>query len=284
MASGFFALLDDIAVLMDDVAVTSKIAAEKTAGILGDDLAVVADQASGFKASRELHVLWAIAKGSFINKLIILPIAFLLTAFLPEIIIPILLLGGVYLAYEGVEKIYEYFFHKSDQKRVETLKAMTEEEILVAEQSKIKSAIVTDFILSIEIVILALSTVATQTLPVQIMVVSLIAILATIGVYGIVALIVRMDDFGYLLIRKGRVNIGKILVAALPKVIRSLAVIGTIAMILVAGGIFMHNIHEIHELLHTFPSIIAELLIGFLVGTIALIVMIIFAKIKSLFS
>jgi len=284
LASGFFALLDDIAVLMDDVAVTSKIAAEKTAGILGDDLAVVADQASGFKASRELHVLWAIAKGSFINKLIILPIAFLLTAFLPEIIIPILLLGGVYLAYEGVEKIYEYFFHKSDQKRVETLKAMTEEEILVAEQSKIKSAIVTDFILSIEIVILALSTVATQTLPVQIMVVSLIAILATIGVYGIVALIVRMDDFGYLLIRKGRVNIGKILVAALPKVIRSLAVIGTIAMILVAGGIFMHNIHEIHELLHTFPSIIAELLIGFLVGTIALIVMIIFAKIKSLFS
>ena len=284
MASGFFALLDDIAVLMDDVSVTSKIAAEKTAGILGDDLAVVADQASGFNASRELHVLWAIAKGSFVNKLIILPIAFLLTAFLPEIIIPILLLGGVYLAYEGVEKIYEYFFHKSDPKRVETLKAMTEEEMYVAEQSKIKSAIVTDFILSIEIVILALSTVATHTLPVQIVVVSFIAILATIGVYGIVALIVRMDDFGYLLIRKGRVNIGKILVAALPKVIRALAVIGTIAMVLVAGGIFMHNIHQIHELLHTLPSIIAELLIGLWVGTIALIVMKIFAEIKSLFS
>ena len=284
MASGFFALLDDIAVLMDDVAVTSKIAAEKTAGILGDDLAVVADQASGFNASRELHVLWAIAKGSFVNKLIILPIAFLLTAFLPEIIIPILLLGGVYLAYEGVEKIYEYFFHKSDPKRVETLKAMTEEEMYVAEQSKIKSAIVTDFILSIEIVILALSTVATHTLPVQIVVVSLIAILATIGVYGIVALIVRMDDFGYLLIRKGRVNIGRILVAALPKVIRALAVIGTIAMVLVAGGIFMHNIHQIHELLHTLPSIIAELLIGFWVGTIAVIVMKIFSEIKSLFS
>jgi len=284
LASGFFALLDDIAVLMDDVSVTSKIAAEKTAGILGDDLAVVADQASGFNASRELHVLWAIAKGSFVNKLIILPIAFLLTAFLPEIIIPILLLGGVYLAYEGVEKIYEYFFHKSDPKRVETLKAMTEEEMYVAEQSKIKSAIVTDFILSIEIVILALSTVATHTLPVQIVVVSFIAILATIGVYGIVALIVRMDDFGYLLIRKGRVNIGRILVAALPKVIRALAVIGTIAMVLVAGGIFMHNIHQIHELLHTLPSIIAELLIGFWVGTIAVIVMKIFSEIKSLFS
>jgi predicted DNA repair protein MutK len=284
LASGFFALLDDIAVLMDDVAVTSKVAAEKTAGILGDDLAVVADQASGFKASRELPVLWAIAKGSFVNKLIILPIAFLLTAFMPQIIIPILILGGVYLAYEGVEKIYEYFFHKSDPQRGETLKAMSQEEILSEEQSKIKSAIITDFILSIEIVILALSTVATQTLPIQIVVVSLIAILATIGVYGIVALIVRMDDFGYLLIKKGKVSIGKMLVAALPKVIRALAVVGTIAMVLVAGGIFLHNIHELHNLFHSMPSIVAELLIGFWVGVIAVIVMKIFAEIKSLFS
>ena len=284
MASGFFALLDDIAVLMDDVAVTSKVAAEKTAGILGDDLAVVADQASGFKASRELPVLWAIAKGSFVNKLIILPIAFLLTAFMPQIIIPILILGGVYLAYEGVEKIYEYFFHKSDPQRGETLKAMSQEEILSEEQSKIKSAIITDFILSIEIVILALSTVATQTLPIQIVVVSLIAVLATIGVYGIVALIVRMDDFGYLLIKKGKVSIGKMLVAALPKVIRALAVVGTIAMVLVAGGIFLHNIHELHNLFHSMPSIVAELLIGFWVGVIAVIVMKIFAEIKSLFS
>ena len=284
MASGFFALLDDIAVLMDDVAVTSKVAAEKTAGILGDDLAVVADQASGFKASRELPVLWAIAKGSFVNKLIILPIAFLLTAFMPQIIIPILILGGVYLAYEGVEKIYEYFFHKSDPQRGETLKAMSQEEILSEEQSKIKSAIITDFILSIEIVILALSTVATQTLPIQIVVVSLIAVLATIGVYGIVALIVRMDDFGYLLIKKGKISIGKMLVAALPKVIRALAVVGTIAMVLVAGGIFLHNIHELHNLFHSMPSIVAELLIGFWVGVIAVIVMKIFAEIKSLFS
>jgi len=284
LASGFFALLDDIAVLMDDVAVTSKIAAEKTAGILGDDLAVVADQASGFKASRELPVLWAIAKGSFVNKLIILPIAFLLTAFIPQIIIPILILGGVYLAYEGVEKIYEYFFHKPDLQRAETLKTMSQEEILAEEQGKIKSAIITDFILSIEIVILALSTVATQTLPIQVMVVSFIAILATVGVYGIVALIVRMDDFGYILIQKGRVTIGQMLVAALPKVIRSLAVIGTIAMVLVAGGIFLHNIHELHNLFHSMPSIIAELLIGLWVGVIAVIVMKIFAEIKALFS
>ena len=289
MASGFFALLDDIAVLMDDVAVTSKVAAEKTAGILGDDLAVVADQASGFKASRELPVLWAIAKGSFLNKLIILPIAFLLTAFLPQIIIPILMLGGVYLAYEGVEKIYEYFFHKSNPQRAETLKAMSQEEILNEEQSKIKSAIITDFILSIEIVILALSTVATQTLPIQIVVVSFIAILATIGVYGIVALIVRMDDFGYKLIAIGEakehkttIKIGEMLVAALPKVIRSLAVIGTIAMVLVAGGIFLHNIHELYNMLHSLPSIIAELLVGFWVGVVAVIIMKIFSEIKSL--
>jgi hypothetical protein len=284
LASGFFALLDDIAVLMDDVAVTSKIAAQKTAGILGDDLAVVADQASGFKASRELPVLWAIAKGSFLNKLIILPIAFLLTAFMPQIIIPILMMGGVYLAYEGVEKIYEYFFHKSDPQRAEALKTMSQEEILSIEESKIKSAIITDFILSIEIVIIALSTVTTQTLPIQIVVVSFIAILATIGVYGIVALIVRMDDFGYLLIQKGKTSIGEILVAALPKVIRALAVIGTIAMVLVAGGIFVHNIHELHQLFHALPSIVAELLVGFWVGVIAVIVMKIFAEIKSLFS
>ena len=289
MASGFFALLDDIAVLMDDVAVTSKVAAEKTAGILGDDLAVVADQASGFKASRELPVLWAITKGSFLNKFIILPIAFLLTAFLPQIIIPILMFGGVYLAYEGVEKVYEYFFHKSDPQRAETLKAMSQEEILAEEQVKVKSAIITDFILSIEIIILALSTVASHTLLVQIVVVTFIAILATIGVYGIVALIVRMDDFGYKLIARGdakkhnpTIKIGEMLVAALPKVIRSLAVIGTIAMVLVAGGIFLHNIHELHDLLHSLPSIVAELLVGFWVGVIAVIVMKIFSEIKSL--
>ena len=289
MASGFFALLDDIATLMDDVAVTSKVAAEKTAGILGDDLAVVADQATGFKPSRELPVLWAIAKGSFINKFIILPIAFLLTAFLPQIIIPILMFGGVYLAYEGVEKIYEYFFHKSNPKRVETLKAMSQEEIMKEEQKKIKSAIITDFVLSIEIVILALSIVATKTLPIQILVVTFIAILATIGVYGIVAIIVRMDDVGYKLIAIGNakkhtitVKIGKMLVIALPKVIRALAVIGTIAMIVVAGGIFLHNIHELHAMFHSVPTIISEIIIGLWIGVIALIVIKIFEEIKSL--
>src|SRR6187431_1741277 len=200
MASGFFALLDDIAALMDDVAVMSKIAAKKTAGILGDDLAVNAEKASGFISSRELPVLWAIAKGSFINKLIILPIAFLLSAFFPLAIKIILVLGGLFLAYEGAEKIYEYFFPHKHPAGETIIQEFTEEQILAFEKEKIKSAIVTDFILSVEIVIIALGTVIEETLLSQIVVVSLIAILATVGVYGIVALIVRMDELGFKLI------------------------------------------------------------------------------------
>ena len=187
MASGFFALLDDIAALMDDVAVMSKVAAKKTAGILGDDLAVNAEKASGFVSSRELPVLWAITKGSFLNKLIILPIAFLLTAFIPWLINIILILGGLYLAYEGAEKIFEFFFPHEPVNKVELLEELSEEEILALEKTKIKSAIVTDFILSVEIIIIALGTVIEQDLWTQIMVVTVIAIIATVAVYGIVA-------------------------------------------------------------------------------------------------
>ena len=288
MATGFFALFDDIAILMDDVAAMSKVATKKTAGILGDDLAVSADKASGFTSSRELPVLWAITKGSFLNKLIILPFAFLLSAFVPWIIIPILMLGGVYLAYEGAEKIYEYFTpHVRPTRRI-SLEVLSKEKILEAEKSKIKSAIFTDFILSIEIVIIALSTVTEHALPVQIIVVSFIAILSTIGVYGIVALIIRMDDFGFKLIaiseeKKSKTlkNIGQILVSALPKVIKSLTVIGTIAMLLVAGGIYVHNIHELHELLHGIPSIFGELLVGLIVGVMAVVLMKLFEKIRA---
>ncbi len=276
MATGFLALFDDIATLMDDVAAMSKIATKKTAGILGDDLAVNAEKASGFVSSRELPVLWAIAKGSFINKLIILPIAFLLSAFMPWLIIPILLLGGIYLAYEGVEKIYEYFVPHEHKEREKTLETISKEEILELEKKKIKSAILTDFILSAEIVILALGTVVDQSLIVQIIVVSFVAILATIGVYGIVALIIRMDDFGYKLIalddgKNGTsTTIGKFLIAALPKVIKSLTVIGTLAMLLVAGGIYMHNISALHGMLHGIPSILGEMGVGLLVGIVAL--------------
>ena len=289
MAAGFFALFDDIALLMDDVASMSKVATKKTAGILGDDLAVNADKASGFASSRELPVLWAITKGSFVNKLIILPLAFLLSAFVPWSIIPILMAGGLYLAYEGIEKIYAYFVPHEHEKKHVVLEIVPEEEVLKEEQNKIKSAIVTDFILSIEIVIIALSTVVKQALPVQIMVVSLIAVLATIGVYGIVAMIVRMDDFGYKLIVAGNdknkifINIGEFLVNALPKVIKSLTVIGTIAMLLVAGGIYVHHVHWLHGLLHNVPAILGELVVGMLVGVIALVFVGIFGKVKHLF-
>jgi predicted DNA repair protein MutK len=276
MASGFFALLDDIAAIMDDVAVMSKIAAKKTAGILGDDLAVNAEKASGFVSSRELPVLWAIAKGSFINKLIILPIAFLLSAFFPLAIIIILVLGGLFLAYEGAEKIYEYFFPHAHSTAEITMETFSEEEILTLEKEKIKSAIVTDFILSVEIVIIALGTVIEKSLTSQIVVVSFIAVLATVGVYGIVALIVRMDELGFKLIglstkeRTFSKTIGNILVQALPKVIKSLAVIGTIALLLVAGGIFVHNIDFLHHVLPQLPSIIKEFSIGLIIGLIVL--------------
>ena len=285
MASGFFALLDDIAAIMDDVAVMSKIAAKKTAGILGDDLAVNAEKASGFISSREIPVLWAIAKGSFINKLIILPIAFLLSAFFPLAIIIILVLGGLFLAYEGAEKIYEYFFpHKHVSTEI-LVQDFTEAEILALEKDKIKSAIVTDFILSVEIVIIALGTVIGKPISSQIAVVSIIAILATVGVYGIVALIVRMDELGFRLIalstreRSLSKTIGNILVQALPKVIKSLAVIGTIALILVAGGIFVHNIDFLHHLFPQWPSIIKEFSFGLLIGLLVLSIVNLFKKI-----
>ena len=276
MASGFFALLDDIATLMDDVAAMSKIATKKTAGILGDDLAVNAEKASGFASARELPVLWAIAKGSLLNKVIILPIAFLLSAFFPLAIIIILVLGGIYLAYEGAEKIYEYLFHKSEHHEIAVVDDLSKSTILALEKDKIKSAIVTDFILSVEIVIIALGTVLEQPLSNQIVVVSVVALLATVGVYGIVALIVRMDEFGLKLIRlstKERSlskSVGNLLVQALPKVIKSLAVIGTVALLLVAGGIFTHNIPFLHALFPSVPSFITEMVLGLAVGLVTL--------------
>jgi uncharacterized protein len=276
MAVGFFALFDDIASLLDDAAAMSKVATKNTVGILGDDLAVNAQKASGFAASRELPVIWAITKGSFLNKFIILPLAFLLSAFAPWAIIPILMFGGIYLAYEGAEKIYEYLVPHERKTDVKARAQLSAEEILQIEAKKIKSAIRTDFILSIEIVIMALGTVLDQTLPIQIIAVSVVAVLATIGVYGIVALLVRMDDFGFKLIEIAKTQesvlyaIGDLLVSSLPKVIRILTFVGTLAMLLVAGGIFSHNIHQIHEFFTFLPSIIVDLSLGLLVGLVAL--------------
>src|SRR5690554_6470394 len=278
MASGIFAVLDDIAVLMDDVAMMSKVAAKKTAGILGDDLAVNAEKASGFASSREIPVLWAISKGSLLNKVIILPIAFLLTAFLPVAIIVILVLGGIYLAYEGAEKIYEFLFpHKHDKESLID-EGLTEAEILAIEKVRVRDAIVTDFILSVEIIIIALGSVAGQPLLTQIMVVSTIALIATVGVYGIVALIVRMDEAGYKLIAGSKEGksfkrwLGTVLVNALPYVIKGLSVIGTLALLLVSGGIFVHNLDFFHGFLPSLPSILLEFIVGIVVGSIALAV------------
>jgi predicted DNA repair protein MutK len=287
MASGFFALLDDIATVMDDVAVMSKVAAKKTAGILGDDLAVNAEKASGFVTDRELPVLWAITKGSFLNKLIILPFAFLLSAFLPTAVTVILVLGGLYLAFEGAEKIYEYFFPHEHFTKVTAVEDLTTEEVMAAEKVKVKSAIVTDFILSVEIVIIALGTVVEKPISTQILVVSLIALLATVGVYGLVAIIVRMDEFGVKLINLNEEEnsfsdkVGRVLVAALPKIIKSMTVIGTIALLLVSGGIFAHNIEFFHHLLESWPSILKEFLIGLVVG---FVVLLLFTLSKKLFS
>lgn len=283
MPSGIFAILDDIAALMDDVAVASKIATRKTAGILGDDLAVNAEKATGFLASRELPVLWAITKGSFINKLIIVPVALLLNAFFPAAIKVVLLIGGFYLAYEGVEKIIHFLFHRK-KKHEPTGVEQKEEEPLIVEKNKVKSAVSTDFILSVEIVVIALGTVLEKSLAIQILTVSVVAILATVGVYGIVALIVRMDDFGYRLIKraanKGFLSkLGNFLVKLLPIIIRFLAVIGTIALVLVSGGIFVHNIDYLHHIFVEVPSIIKEFLAGIVAGLIAVPVM---AGIKKL--
>ena len=290
--TGIFAILDDIAALMDDVALMAKFATKKTAGVLGDDLAVGAEKASSFRASRELPVLWAITKGSFFNKLIILPFAFLLSAYAPQFIVPILLIGGVYLSFEGVEKIIHTVFHKNHEQK-EKIRFLTQEELLDVEKAKIKNTIFTDFILSLEIIMIALGTVTGEPILEQILVVSIVAIIATIGVYGIVALMVRMDDAGmrFIQIARGKsqfvkssfVIMGKGLVYSLPKLIKLLAVVGTIAMLLVGGGMFVHNIQKIHDFLHALPIIVAELLMGFLVGIIAFLFVEGFKKVKSMF-
>jgi predicted DNA repair protein MutK len=280
MTGGFFAILDDIALLLDDAATMSKVAAKKTAGILGDDLAVNAEKATGFHASRELQVLWAITKGSFVNKLVILPLAFLLSAYLPWLIVPVLLIGGGYLSYEGAEKIYHSLTGKTHA--TAPAKTVTDKNALLKiESTKIKSAIRTDFILSIEIIIIALDSVMEQSILLQIIVVSLVAALATVGVYGVVALIVRMDDAGYFLIKSADTLRGKaaavinwagaLLVRSLPWVIRALGVVGTAAMLAVGGGIFVHNIEILHHYLAFLPVLLANLGTGLVVGVVLLL-------------
>lgn len=288
MASGIFAVLDDIAALMDDVAVASKLATKKTAGILGDDLAVNAEKATGFLASRELPVLWAITKGSFLNKVIIVPLALLLNVFFPVAIKVILVLGGAFLAFEGVEKIIEYFAHRAKKGQEVMAEAEADTNDHQQEKAKVKSAVMTDFILSVEIVIIALGSVLDKPLATQILTVSVVAILATVGVYGIVALIVRMDDAGFKLIKRGGDGsflaiIGQVLVNALPIIIKVLAVVGTLALILVSGGIFSHNIDYFHHLWPNLPAILKEFILGIAVGLVVVAVVMALKKIIAMF-
>ena len=285
MASGIFLLLDDIAMLADDVAVASKIATQKTAAVLGDDLAVNAEKATGFDQSRELAIIWAITKGSLKNKAIILPVAFLLSSFAPSVIIYILIFGGLFLLYEGSEKIEEYLFHRRHHTNDVEILNSTTDTILEIEQKKIKSAVLTDFILSIEIIVIALGTVINEPLLVQIASTVFVAIVATFGVYGLVAVIVRMDNVGFWLIEKEHMKSGNFLINAMPKLIKLLAVVGTIAMILVGGGILAHNVEFFHHyFIDALPTLVNDLIVGLVMGAVVLVVIKSFKGLKKLVS
>jgi predicted DNA repair protein MutK len=272
MAAGILSVFDDVAALMDDVASASKIATRKTAGILGDDLAVNAEKATGFLAQRELPVLWKITKGSFLNKLIIIPVALLLSAFWPFAIIIILVGGGTYLAYEGIESIVELLVHRRRKKHKPAVEVV--EKNPPDEKARIRSAILTDFVLSVEIVILALGTVLEQTLPIRILTVSAVSLIATVGVYGLVTVIVRMDDWGYRLLKRSGEKgplaaAGHALLWMMPLIIKLLRIVGTVALLLVSGDIFTHNINYLHYILPDLPAIVRELLAGLVAGIIA---------------
>lgn len=243
------ALLDDIATVLDDVALMTKVAAKKTAGVLGDDLALNAQQVSGVRAARELPVVFAVFKGSAINKMILVPVALLLSAFLPSLITPLLMLGGAYLCFEGFEKVSHRFLHGHEDEK-EVLEALHDPDVDLAafEAEKIKGAIRTDFVLSAEIIVIAMGSVQTDDFVVLASAVVAIAVLMTFGVYGLVAAIVKIDDLGYFLVRisgqKSGVKraLGNFLVNLSPMLMKALTVIGTVAMFLVGGGILAHGI------------------------------------------
>jgi len=261
--SSLLILIDDITLLLDDVAAMSKVAAKKTAGVLGDDLALNAQQVSGIRAERELPVVWGVAKGSFKNKLILVPAALGLSAFAPWSITPILMVGGAYLCYEGFEKIAHPFLHtkEDDEHEQKLIEAFHNPEVDLEafEKEKIEGAIRTDFILSAEIIVIALGTVADKDLMTQVMVVSGIAIAMTVGVYGFVAAIVKMDDAGLHLLqnapegKKGAPQraLGQGLLSFAPKLMKILTVVGTAAMFLVGGSILLHGIPDAHHLVES---------------------------------
>uniref|UniRef100_Q0HXZ3 DUF808 domain-containing protein n=1 Tax=Shewanella sp. (strain MR-7) TaxID=60481 RepID=Q0HXZ3_SHESR len=300
-------LLDDIASILDDVAVMSKVAAKKTAGVLGDDLALNAQQVTGVSADRELPVVWAVALGSFRNKLILVPAAMLISAFIPWAVTPLLMFGGLFLCFEGFEKLHHSYSHRKDKHAEQTESDLLEISDLAAyEKEKVKGAIRTDFVLSAEIIAITLGIVADKSLSTQFFTLAVIGIVMTIGVYGLVAAIVKMDDAGlYLSQRQGessftRFNrqLGFGLLSAAPVLMKSLTIIGTAAMFMVGGGILTHGLHWIGEQIHhaeqfvetiavvgpvlglLTPSIL-NALFGIAAGAVAVLLMTGFQKLRS---
>ncbi|HSH73334.1 MAG TPA: DUF808 domain-containing protein [Methylophilaceae bacterium] len=305
--SSLLALIDDIASILDDVSVMTKVAAKKTAGVLGDDLALNAQQVSGVNADRELPVVWAVAKGSFVNKLILVPTALLISAFAPWAVIPLLMLGGAFLCYEGFEKLAHKLLHadeKSHQGELTEALSNPDIDIVAFEKDKIKGAVRTDFILSAEIIVITLGTVATAPLMTQLAVLAGIAMIMTVGVYGLVAGIVKLDDGGLYLSRKNGESwwqklqraIGNNILVAAPYMMKSLSVIGTAAMFMVGGSILGHNIPVLHHAVENLAHSVAALpgiggflaavlpvlidgLVGVVAGGLVLLVVTIFSKI-----
>lgn len=297
-----FALLDDIATILDDVAVLTKVATKKTAGVLGDDLALNAEQVTGVRAERELPVVWAVAKGSLVNKAILVPAALVISAVIPWAITPLLVLGGTFLCFEGVEKLAHKFLHdkaEHQKEHAKLIQAVANEEVnLVAlERDKIKGAIRTDFVLSAEIVVISLGTVAAAPLTTQVLVLVGLALLMTVGVYGLVAGIVKLDDLGRHLAERGRRSgaslaglqtaLASAILLTAPWLMKGLSVAGTVAMFLVGGGILTHAIPGLHHIIEhqaesaregstvgailaTLLPTVVDLLVGILAGIVAL--------------
>ncbi len=297
--ASLLALIDDIAAVLDDVALMTKVAAKKTAGVLGDDLALNAQQVSGVRAERELPVVWAVAVGSLKNKVILVPAALAISAFIPWAVVPLLMIGGLYLCFEGVEKLAHKWLHPAGEDAARhdaDVVALLDEKVDLAEfeADKIKGAIRTDFVLSAEIIVIALGTVAGQAISTQLAVLSGIGLIMTVGVYGIVAAIVKMDDLGFHLLNKSSSAarlIGRGLVAAAPKLMKALTVIGTVAMFMVGGGILSHGIPLIHHGIEHFSgmagplgmvvSLSLDIFVGLIGGALALLVVTVYGKLAG---
>ena len=299
-ASSLLALIDDIATVLDDVAILSKVAAKKTAGVLGDDLALNAQQVTGVSADREIPVVWAVCKGSLVNKAILVPAALLISAFAPWLVVPLLMVGGAFLCFEGFEKLAHKLLHAKAEVEAEhaaLTQALADPQVdLVAfEKDKIKGAVRTDFILSAEIIAITLGTVASAPFGTQVLVLSGIALVMTIGVYGFVAGIVKLDDLGLWLSRRpgaGAQALGRGIVRAAPWLMKALSVLGTAAMFLVGGGILVHGIGPLHHAIDGFTQplgglaalllpVLADAVVGIAAGAAVLALVTAFKKLRG---